>query len=546
MLRLARRVVLMPLVALLCVAAAVLWRRSYGDVDMLVGVGPATTFNVAASCEGELVLFFSQIPSDPGRQWSLQPLRAPVEEVRPLYGALFEPGSTLRASLIGFQLGHGTIDVFKTPPAFTALTVPHWFVVLVTAVPTLLWLRGAVRRWRWERSGRCTSCGYDLRTTPDRCPECGAQPARRRRAAPAPAAVAAAAAAAFLAAVAPCAAPAAENASRRLDEVDLSRGTLEGAFDVLRELTHANIVVRWPALEAAGVDRTTPVKLRLWDVRLGVAINVLLVTVESPTPLGWSEEDGVITVSTSEDIHRDTVTRVYDVRDLIVALNEMQFPGFPNDDDTGRTWQQCVDEITRFVTETVVPDTWRDAGGSIGSIRELGGRLIVTQSPENHTQLRDLLKRLREEFARPMPVIQPVPATAPADGRPLAGNTRVYDVRDLLAASAAIDAEWNSDPRTPDDLEDQLVDAIIDNVEPYSWQGRPNRNAVGSTGFGINVIGGRLMVRQSPEGHEMLKRFLAELRKELLPGVKLPATSPSAPIRRARPRVEGLFGSARD
>jgi hypothetical protein len=65
-------------------------------------------------------------------------------------------------------------------PDRTTLTVavPYLPLVLLTAVLPALWLRRARRQRRARRANLCPSCGYDLRATPDRCPECGAEPAR--------------------------------------------------------------------------------------------------------------------------------------------------------------------------------------------------------------------------------------------------------------------------------------------------------------------------------------------------------------------------------
>jgi len=53
------------------------------------------------------------------------------------------------------------------------IACPLWLMALVTAVLPAMWVvRRAVRR-NSSRPGQCRTCGYDLRATPGRCPECG-------------------------------------------------------------------------------------------------------------------------------------------------------------------------------------------------------------------------------------------------------------------------------------------------------------------------------------------------------------------------------------
>ena len=48
-----------------------------------------------------------------------------------------------------------------------------WVVMIATGLLPVLWFCGPSFRRNRSNSGHCSGCGYDLRATPDRCPECG-------------------------------------------------------------------------------------------------------------------------------------------------------------------------------------------------------------------------------------------------------------------------------------------------------------------------------------------------------------------------------------
>ena len=51
--------------------------------------------------------------------------------------------------------------------------LPHWLFALVGMILPIVWLTQRRRTKRRRVAGRCVACGYDLRQSPGRCPECG-------------------------------------------------------------------------------------------------------------------------------------------------------------------------------------------------------------------------------------------------------------------------------------------------------------------------------------------------------------------------------------
>jgi hypothetical protein len=68
-------------------------------------------------------------------------------------------------------MGNALIDERNWNAAYV---VPSWLLILIFGIPPAAriyaWRR---HRRRLARTGHCSHCGYDMRATPNRCPECG-------------------------------------------------------------------------------------------------------------------------------------------------------------------------------------------------------------------------------------------------------------------------------------------------------------------------------------------------------------------------------------
>jgi hypothetical protein len=165
----------------------------------------------------------------------------------------------------------------------------------------------------------------------------------------------------------------------RVGQMRFEGEPLKDVFDAIRTDTGQNLFVNWKALEAVRVTRELPVTTDLTSLTLADALDTLLAEVGgSQERLGYAVEEDVITVSTQRDLGRNTITRVYDARELLKN---------PATRDT-----DVAALIKRF--QGFDPLSWKDAGGDVGSVRELAGQLIITQTPEVHKRIADEMAAL--------------------------------------------------------------------------------------------------------------------------------------------------------
>jgi hypothetical protein len=172
---------------ILCATAGVFWVRSY----LAPTTGNMVSFGAAAGTVFRAVPLFARadrfvfVGSAPGRVLFIQQTAAgSVAAIDASHCGVFgSPDSVVVYSPIGvvaqggglLGFGHASVTFPAAAGASaTVISIPFWVIVMLTLALPLVALRRRLRDIRWLRQGRCRACGYDLRATPGRCPECGA------------------------------------------------------------------------------------------------------------------------------------------------------------------------------------------------------------------------------------------------------------------------------------------------------------------------------------------------------------------------------------
>jgi hypothetical protein len=168
----------------LCLILTVLWVRSYWINDSITyqlasgwrwnGYGISSDQGTIYAFCGPFNWQFRQIGQFyVGQQWEqTDPHRLRYVARRSEAADLDDLGNSyLRRRGFFFQ--------FPTSPSgsgaavFAAILLPDWLLIAILLVPTAVSMMRGRRQARLEQTHHCVVCRYDLRATPDRCPECG-------------------------------------------------------------------------------------------------------------------------------------------------------------------------------------------------------------------------------------------------------------------------------------------------------------------------------------------------------------------------------------
>jgi hypothetical protein len=114
--------------------------------------------------------WLSDFQLTPPDWWDRRGLYAGADAARPI--SSFSPPEAFTRLGVHLHYERQPVGARRVTLQQTTIALPLWLLFLLSATPPAIACRRQRRR-RATRTSHCPDCGYDLRATPDRCPECG-------------------------------------------------------------------------------------------------------------------------------------------------------------------------------------------------------------------------------------------------------------------------------------------------------------------------------------------------------------------------------------
>lgn len=145
-----------------------------------------------------------------------------------------------------------------------------------------------------------------------------------------------------------------------------------------------DVVIDWPRLNDAGVQREASIELELNQVTVG---EVLAEAFDNLSPeIRYSASDHIIRIGTARTVRGPMLKRVYDVRDLV--MHDIFVGRVKHDPNRDPLVKRVMELFISEIKGSVQPQSW-DTNGGTGTIQPRFDRqwLIITASEGVHRQI---------------------------------------------------------------------------------------------------------------------------------------------------------------
>jgi hypothetical protein len=443
---------------LLCIATVATWIDSYRALDAIAGWKLSNAYalvsfdgrvifnwnspsvdddipwprHVALSCWRCQIVPTSYSPgpgiftNTPTKPQDIYALRTIVQESA-VTAATGTPDVRRTMDVAGVIAAAGQVEVpyhRQMIPVFIFQT-PHWLLTLLFTygLGRASWI--LFQQCKRRKPGNCRRCGYDLRGSMGRCPECGTaiQPLnpfatqsipwrkrftlayfKRRNVmftrllrrnvywiistcmllmvilyqAMRPPLNRPSEAAAYLVE---------EQAMNRAVTINFKDIPIKKVFEQWSSEASVNIIPEWKACNGIGVDGDTAVTLKTTSpVPLHDALLMLCAAFDG---LDFDIHSTTVRISSKDRITDHTVTTV------VYAVDDLVVPKSLSGDTMNQNPDDRVQALANVVTRTVEPDAWRDSGGQLGRVTVFGDHIVISASYRMHRQIAHLLDQMR-------------------------------------------------------------------------------------------------------------------------------------------------------